>query len=107
MRSSSGTSSPPNFIPRYVGRLFDQQLSRDKIVAELGFFDRPMQGNFERPYGWAWLLMLSSEMAQHHTAQSKIWHDHLQPLAHALAQRLTTYLAKLRNPNEELEAHHG
>jgi Protein of unknown function (DUF2891) len=81
-----------------VGRLFDQQLSRDKIVAELGFFDRPMQGNFERPYGWAWLLMLSSEMAQHQTAQSKIWHDHLQPLAHALAQRLTTYLAKLPYP---------
>ena len=62
-----------------IRTLFDRQLSAANIAGELRYLRRPMQGTFERPYGWAWLLMLTSELARHATAEATIWHNHLQP----------------------------
>jgi hypothetical protein len=81
-----------------IRALFDEQLAPAKIAGERSYLERPLQDNFERPYGWAWLLMLASELAQHTTPQAKLWHDHLQPLAQVLAQRFKTYLPKLPFP---------
>jgi hypothetical protein len=82
----------------HVRALFDQQLSAANIAGELNYLERPMQGNFERPYGWAWLLMLAGELAQHATAEAKPWYEHLRPLSQALAGRFQTYLPKLPYP---------
>jgi hypothetical protein len=57
-----------------------------------------LQDNFERPYGWAWLLMLASELARHEASEATIWHDHLQPLSGLLAHRFKGYLSKLPFP---------
>src|SRR5580692_7374413 len=42
----------------------DQAFTPAKVAAELAFLARPGAGGFERPYGWAWLLMLQAELAQ-------------------------------------------
>jgi Protein of unknown function (DUF2891) len=78
--------------------LFAEQLTPDKIAGELSYLERPSQENFERPYGWAWLLMLTGELARHTTADAQIWHDHLQPLARLLAGRFGRYVSKLPFP---------
>jgi hypothetical protein len=78
--------------------LFDEHLSPEKIAGELSYLQRPMQGNFERPYGWAWLLMLASELEQHTTANAKDWCDHLQPLSQAFSDGFKKYLPKLSYP---------
>jgi Protein of unknown function (DUF2891) len=81
-----------------IRELFERQLSATKVAGELSYLERPMQENFERPYGWAWLLMLESELAQHITAESKIWCKNLRPLSQAFSERFKKYLPKLPYP---------
>lgn len=60
------------------------------IATERAYFDRPLAGGYERPYGWAWLLAL------HATAGP------LQPLldgfAHDFARRFCQHLPLLTYP---------
>lgn len=77
-----------------IRTLVGEMLSPDKVAGELAYLDRAYTGGFERPYGWAWLLMLHAE-AQRHDAP---WADHLAPLARAFADRFRAYLPKLTYP---------
>ncbi|MGZ8347898.1 MAG: DUF2891 domain-containing protein, partial [Allosphingosinicella sp.] len=77
-----------------VEALLDGMLSAEKVAGELDYLDRAYTGGFERPYGWAWLLMLHRE-AQQHGAD---WADHLAPLAAAFADRFRAFLPKLTYP---------
>src|SRR5712671_4164136 len=45
--------------------LFDRQLAPAKIRAEVRYLGQPLSATFERPYGWAWLLMLWAELSRH------------------------------------------
>jgi hypothetical protein len=81
-----------------IRALFDEHLTPSKIAGELSYLEKPLQNNFERPYGWAWLLMLASEFARHTTPEAKIWYRNLQPLSNLLAQRFQNYLPKLPFP---------
>jgi hypothetical protein len=81
-----------------IHALFDEHLTQTKVDCELSYLQRPLQQNFERPYGWAWLLMLASELAQHKTVENKLWHDQLAPLSRFLAHRLGSYLSHLPFP---------
>jgi hypothetical protein len=77
-----------------VQALLDDMLTPDKVSGELGYLDRAYTGGFERPYGWAWLLMLHAE-AQRHESD---WAQALAPLASAFADRFKSYLPKLTYP---------
>ena len=77
-----------------IRTLADQMLSPDKVAGELAYLDRAYTGGFERPYGWAWLLMLHAE-AQRHEAD---WAHDLAPLAEAFAHRFKAFLPKLTYP---------
>ena len=45
-----------------IAALFDAAFTGEKIAGELAYLARPLSGGFERPYGWAWLLMLAGEL---------------------------------------------
>ena len=77
-----------------IRTLADEMFAPEKVAAELAYLDRAYTGGFERPYGWAWLLMLHAE-AQKHEA---VWADDLAPLASAFAERFKVYLPKLTYP---------
>jgi hypothetical protein len=81
-----------------IRRLFDDALTPEKISCERAYLQRPYSGGFERPYGWAWLLMLSAEFGRHQDARSRAWHAALQPLAEDFADRFRAYLPKLTYP---------
>jgi hypothetical protein len=81
-----------------IRALFNAHMTPEKIGAEVAYLEKPLQDNFERPYGWAWLLMLASELARHTSAEAKAWHTHLQPLAQAFAKGFKKYLPKLPFP---------
>ena len=68
---------------------FDQQLTGDKVAVEVEYLGRPMSRGFERPYGWAWLLMLQAELA---AAAEPRWAEALRPLAQAFADRFRAFL---------------
>ena len=78
-----------------VRALFDRQLTTDKVAAELAYLHRPLSRGFERPYGWAWLLMLQAELAR---LEDPRWADALAPLAAAFADRFRDFLPKATYP---------
>ena len=69
--------------------LFDAAFTADKVAAELAYLDRPQSRGFERPYGWAWLLMLQAELRRH---IDRPWADRSTSLATAFADRFKAFL---------------
>ena len=70
-----------------IRKLFDTQLTSAKVKGELRYLDRKSSGTFERPYGWAWLLMLAAELNRHAGDKGKKWSDAMRPLAEAFSER--------------------
>ena len=75
-----------------VRALFDVTFTAAKVEAECAYLRRPESRGFERPYGWAWLLMLAAEFKRLDTEDGKRWSAALQPLADAFVSRFTAYL---------------
>lgn len=75
-----------------IATLFDAQFTAEKIAGEVAYLARPYSGGFERPYGWAWLLMLAGELARHKSVEGKRWNETLRPLADAFVERFLQFL---------------
>ena len=73
-----------------IRALFDAQFTPEKIAGECAYLARKESRGFERPYGWAWALMLSGELAQHEGDAR--WADALRPLANAFVKRFEEFL---------------
>lgn len=71
-----------------VRALADELFTPENVAAETAYLDRPGSRGFERPYGWAWLLMLAAELERHQDERA----DVLRPLARAFARRFTDFL---------------
>ena len=63
-------------------------LTAENFAAETAYLARPSARGFERPYGWAWALMLHDEMLQHSAA----WMQHADAFAAAFSARFTAFL---------------
>ncbi len=83
---------------RNIEKLFDAQLISAKVEAEVDYLDQPLRGTFERPYGWAWLLMLAAELDRHPGEQARKWREALAPLASAFVDRFLEFLPKATYP---------
>ena len=66
----------------------------EKVAAERAYLARPDSRGFERPYGWAWLLMLHAEMARANNSLSPI----LEPFAQDFAERMREMLGSFTYP---------
>ncbi len=75
-----------------IRQLLDSQFTPDKVAGEVAYLLRPEAHSFERPYGWAWLLMLESELARHGTDEGRRWATVLQPLAEIFVRRFEEFL---------------
>jgi hypothetical protein len=81
-----------------IEALFDEHLTAAKVRREVKYLARPLSRPFERPYGWAWLLMLAAELSRHDTKPARRWGDALSPLADAFAERFLAFLPKATYP---------
>ena len=72
-----------------IRALFDTQFVPEKVAAERAYFARPTARGFKRPYGWAWLLKLATELALHPDDR---WSRNLAPLTEIIAQRFRDFL---------------
>ncbi|HLZ82287.1 MAG TPA: DUF2891 domain-containing protein, partial [Caulobacteraceae bacterium] len=77
---------------------FNQAFTVRKVAGELAYLARPTSAGFERPYGWAWLLMLAGELRRHAGAGAHVWDLTLRPLADALVIRFEAFLPKADYP---------
>ncbi|MBX3479949.1 MAG: DUF2891 domain-containing protein [Caulobacter sp.] len=71
-----------------IRALFDDSFTPAKVAVERTYLDRPGSRGFERPYGWAWLLMLQAELLRH----DDDWSAYLAPLAEGFVERFHAYL---------------
>ncbi len=74
---------------------FDQAFTPDKVEAETAYVRLPSSRGFVRPYGWAWLLKLQSELLTHEDPRHALL---LQPLADAFADRFREFLPRADYP---------
>jgi hypothetical protein len=81
-----------------IRELFDEQLTAPKVAAEVEYLDQPSRGTFERPYGWAWLLMLAAELSRHDGDEGQRWSVALRPLSDAVVHRFREFLPKATYP---------
>jgi hypothetical protein len=75
-----------------------QTLTEKNIAAEVAYLQGAGRASFERPYGLAWLLQLATEMMSWDDPQAREWSLVLRPLEVEAAQRIMTWLPKLRYP---------
>jgi Protein of unknown function (DUF2891) len=75
-----------------------RSLTPQNIAGEVAYMKRSDRASFERPYGLAWLLQLSSELRQWNDPQAKQWSTTLLPLETAAAAHLKSWLPKLHYP---------
>ena len=80
---------------REIAALFADALTAEKVKGELAHLERATARGFERPYGWAWLLMLQAELMRH---KGKAWASALEPLAALFATRFREHLPKATYP---------
>lgn len=74
----------------------DRHLSAGALRVELAFcVEHP---GFERPYGWAWLLMLASDLETWDDPDASRWAAAVRPLADLFAERLVDWLPSLTYP---------
>jgi hypothetical protein len=81
-----------------IEALFEAQFTPAKMAVETAYAAHAARGGFERPYGWAWLLMLAAELARHETPSATRWASVLQPLADVFVARFLAFLPKATYP---------
>ena len=84
---------------RAIRARFTQAFTNENIAAECAYLRRPSAHGFERPYGWAWLLMLQAELLRHDSVDARRWSSSLQPLSEIVVARFRAYLPKATYPN--------
>jgi len=78
--------------------LFESQFTDARMAAEVAYAAHPARGGFERPYGWAWLLMLQAELDRHDSVDGRRWAAVLQPLTDVFVGRFLVFLPKATYP---------
>ena len=81
-----------------IRALFDEQFTAAKVAAEVAYLNEPSRATFERPYGWAWLLMLAAELTRDETEEGRRWSAALRPLADAFVRWFREFLPKAAYP---------
>ncbi len=85
----------PNMAPTAdICALFKRMLTPEKVAGELAYLARPQSRGFERPYGWAWLLMLAAELEHH----ENVYREAIRPLGRAFAERFKVFLPHATYP---------
>lgn len=73
-----------------------QRISKENILAEVIYFQKDK--NFERTYGWAWLLKLAEELHTWDSPFARELETNLQPLTDFIVNCYIEFLPKLHYP---------
>ena len=75
-----------------------ENISKENIVREVEYFQNKHNRNFERTYGWAWLLKLALEIQSWDDPIAKQLATNLKPLADLIVEKYLVFLPKLLYP---------
>lgn len=71
--------------------LLDVRLTSENIAGEIAYLARAESRGFERPYGWAWALMLAGELGRHENEEGKRWSRAVAPLVRVFERRFADW----------------
>lgn len=75
-----------------------KNITKENIDKELAYFDDEHNKNYERTYGWAWLLKLDEALREWDSPEAKELQENLDPLVELIAGKFTGFLDKLVYP---------
>ncbi|HIP26201.1 MAG TPA: DUF2891 domain-containing protein [Flavobacteriaceae bacterium] len=81
-----------------VINLLKNNISKENILQEVKYFDDRYNKNYERTYGWSWLLKLSLELHTWDSKDAKILENNLQPLTDLIVGKYIEFFPKLNYP---------
>src|SRR5258706_7486946 len=81
-----------------IRALIEDAFTQKKIAGELETLAPSPARGFERPYGWAWALMLAAELSRHTSPPARKWAANFEPLAQLFVERFEGYLEKAPYP---------
>ena len=77
---------------------FAEHVTEANLAAEAAYAGAPGNAGFERPYGWAWLLMLAAELSHDGFDGAAQIGCALAPLERVIVERFLAYLPKATYP---------
>lgn len=75
-----------------------KNITMENIQKEIEYFDDTHNKDYERTYGWAWLLKLDEALRDFDSPESKILAKNLQPLTQLISAKFIEFLDKLNYP---------
>ena len=93
--------SKPNLANKEeIIKILETSFQPEKIKEEAAYFTKyEISMNFERTYGWAWLLKLDEELMTWDHPKAREWHQNLKPLTEEILRLWKIYLPKQTYPN--------
>ncbi|RLQ22724.1 DUF2891 family protein [Seongchinamella sediminis] len=91
-------TAPDKVDTNLIKSRLGQSFRPENLEAELQSYTREGNRTFERPYGLAWYLQLTTELREASFSQAKTWLQTLQPLESAIVAAMTDWLHKLAYP---------
>ena len=76
----------------------EESLSKENIAKEVAYFKTENNKDYERTYGWAWLLKLSQELQTWDSDLGEELAGNLKPLSDLMVANFTEFLPKLIYP---------
>jgi hypothetical protein len=97
---ASGETGPAAALRARIAAHLDTRLTPAAIAGEVHYFESRGHAAFERPYGWAWLLLLAAELEALglREQQANAWRAALEPLVQLLRARLLAWLPRADFP---------
>lgn len=81
-----------------ITEMFDERLTTSNVGTEAAYVADPVHAGFERPYGWAWLLMLVAELRRDTSDAGQRWSAALAPLVDVVVERFRSFLPRATYP---------
>jgi hypothetical protein len=94
LRTTPAQDMPPALREEIVGAL-DRSFTPEGVVGEVAYFRGDNRASFERPYGVAWFLQLTTELREWDDPQAKAWLATLLPLEQVIVAQIADWLPKL------------
>jgi hypothetical protein len=88
--------NPAGALAASIRKVLDSHFSSENLQLEADYLeDHPA---FERPYGWAWLLKLATDLTGWDDRDARRWRAHMQPLVEVIEARYLEWLPKQTYP---------
>jgi hypothetical protein len=86
----------PNAIQ--IRKKLSENLTKENILKEVEYFNKPHEKSYERTYGWAWLLKLAEELKTWNDPLARKLESNIRPLTDKIIHLYLDFLPKLNYP---------